>query len=90
MDEKWTYLVLSDPDKNPTGLRVTLQDRGTQRQATIQITPAGEQVDLTEELHDYECMEWKARELLDAARGDDSGELVIDAIKHHLRDALGG
>ena len=89
MDEKWTFLILSDPDKNPTGLRIILTDRGTNRQATIQLTPAGDQTDLTDEPHDYEAMEWKVKEILDEGR-DGAAEQVLDAVKGHLRSALEG
>jgi hypothetical protein len=90
MNEKWTYLVLSDPDKNPTGFRITLEDRDSQKKATIQLTAAGEQVDLDQQPHDYECMEWKAKEILDVSRTDGNGEVVLGAVKDHLRSAFSG
>lgn len=88
MDERWTYLVLSDEDKNPTGLRIVLEDRESRQRATIQLATSGDQVMLDEGPHDYECMEWKAQEILDAGRGDGRGNEVIGVVKDHLRSAL--
>jgi hypothetical protein len=90
MDERWTYFVLSDPDKQPTGLRIVLEDRQSQKRATIQLAASGDQTELDQEPHDYECMEWKAKEILDSARGDGRGDEVLGAVKEHLRSALGG
>lgn len=88
MEEKWTFLVLSDADKNPTGLRIILEDRASQQRATIQLATSGDQVTLDQAPHDYECMEWKAKEILDTGRGDGRGDEVLVVVKDHLRSAL--
>jgi hypothetical protein len=90
MTEKWTYLILSDEAKNPTGIRIVLEDRDSGRQATMQLTDAGDEADLTGEVHDYEAMEWKVKQIIDAGRGGQGGEVVVDAAKDHLRGALAG
>jgi hypothetical protein len=90
MNEKWTFLILSDEAKNPTGIRITLEDRDSGRQASMQLTHSGEEADLTSEVHDYEAMEWKVKEIIDAGRGGQGGDLVIEAAKKHLREALAG
>jgi hypothetical protein len=88
LNEKWTYLILSDEAKNPTGIRITLEDRETGRQASMQLTHAGEEAELTAESHDYEAMEWKVMQIIDAGRGGNGGEAVVHAAKDHLRKAL--
>lgn len=90
MNEKWTYLVLSDEAKNPTGIRITLEDRESGRQASMQLTHAGDEADLTTEIHDYEAMEWKVKQIIDAGRGGQGGDVVVEAAKRHLREALTG
>lgn len=90
MTEKWTYLILSDEAKNPTGIRIVLEDRESGRQASMQLTHAGEEADLTSEIHDYEAMEWKVKQIIDAGRGGQGGDALIDAAKKHLRGALAG
>ena len=88
MTEKWTFLILSDEAKNPTGIRILLDDRETGRQASMQLTDAGEETDLTDEVHDYEAMEWKVKQIIDAGRDGQGGDVVVDAAKKHLRGAL--
>ncbi|MDZ7733950.1 MAG: hypothetical protein U5R31_13570 [Acidimicrobiia bacterium] len=88
MNEKWTYLILSDPEKEPTGIRMTLQDRDSGRQASMQLTADGNQVEVTDEAHDYEAMEWKVKEIVGQARADGDGATLVDAAKDHLRTAL--
>ncbi|GIU83724.1 MAG: hypothetical protein KatS3mg008_0499 [Acidimicrobiales bacterium] len=88
MNERWTFLVLSDADRNPTGLRILLTDRDRGLQAAMQMLPDGSEVDVSDEPHDYECMEWKAVQIIDEARGDGAGREIIDAAKRHLRSAL--
>lgn len=90
MNEKWTYLILSDEAKNPTGIRITLEDRDSGRRASLQLTDAGEEAELTSEDHDYEAMEWKVKQIIDAGRGGQGGDAVVEAAKQHLRDALAG
>lgn len=90
MNEKWTFLVLSDEAKNPTGVRITLEDRESGRQVSMQLTHAGDEAELTGEVHDYEAMEWKVKQIIDAGRGGQGGDLVVDAAKDHLREALSG
>jgi hypothetical protein len=88
MNEKWTYLILSDQDKEPTGIRVILQDRDSGRQVSMQLTPGGDQVEVTQDEHDYEAMEWKVKEIVGAARPDGDAATLVDAVKGHLRTAL--
>jgi hypothetical protein len=88
LNEKWTFLILSDEAKNPTGIRITLEDRDSGRQASMQLTHAGEEAELTAEAHDYEAMEWKVIQIIDAGRGGNGGEAVVGAAKDHLRKAL--
>jgi hypothetical protein len=88
VNERWTYHILSDPDRKPTGFRITLSDRDADQQAIIQLTVVGEQVVVDDEEQDYEAMEWKVLEILDTAREQDDAKALLQAVKDHLRAQL--
>lgn len=88
MSEKWTFTVIAtEPGGDPTELRVSLEDREINKEATIQITVAGEQVDVDDKPRDYEAPEWKAKHILQEG-GVSDVEGYVAALKAHLREAL--
>lgn len=89
MNERLTYTVISDhPGGTPVELRVTMEDRDTQRRATIQVTVAGDQVDVDDKPRDYEAPEWKAKQILTEG-GTPAVDVYVGALLDHLRLALG-
>lgn len=85
MDEKWNIIMIAGPDGSEAQARFRLQDRDSGATAEIQITVAGELVDLDDAEVDYEAPEWKAKKIF-AAHGID--EAKFEGIKDEVRGRL--
>ncbi len=88
MNERWTYVVISDePGGTPVELRISLEDRETQKQATIQVTVAGAQVEVDGKPRDFEAPEWQVRQILERG-GVADVDSYLTSLQDHMRSAL--
>lgn len=90
VNERWTYLVIAnEPGGTPIELRITLEDRDSRRQATIQVTVAGAQVDVDDKARDFEAPEWQVRQILEQGGVGEVGS-YLSSLQEHMRTALDG
>lgn len=86
--ERWTFLILADPEGEPNQIRVYLRAGDDEsRWPVVQVTVDGAEVPVDDAAKDYEAPEWKALEIFRANGGT---EERWEALKNRLRsDAVG-